>query len=57
MNINLKAVYSTSEHRVLCFKCAVMEAIKDKDVTVEVDDYSSDYDMRSTQCIVCGRCI
>lgn len=57
MNINLKTTYSTPEHKMLCFKCAVKEALKGIDVDTKVDDYSSDHDMRSTMCEVCGRYI
>ena len=55
VRFSLKATFSTSEFSMLCFKCAVEEAQKGEDVDVEVDDYSSDYDTRSTQCKKCGR--
>ena len=57
MNINLKVTHSTPDHKMLCFKCAVKEALKEEEVDVEVDDYSSEYDTRSTKCEICGRYI
>ena len=57
VHFNLKAIYYTDEHKVLCFTCAVKEAMKGKEVDTTIDDYSSEYDMRSTQCEICGKWI
>ena len=58
MKFDLKVLYKTELHHVLCFKCAVREVVdNDRDVEVLVDDFSSEYDMRSTTCEVCGKWI
>ena len=57
MNINFKAIFRTDDYKVLCFNCAVKEVQQDKEVCVDIDDYSSDYDTRSTKCEKCARWI
>lgn len=37
----------------ICFMHAVQAAAKGLEITTEVDDYDSEYDMRSTRCKVC----
>lgn len=56
MEISLSVRYSMRKSgRVLCFKHAVIEAMKGTDIEVEVDEFGlSGNDMRD---LVCGQCI
>jgi hypothetical protein len=53
MDIRLTVRYQTIDYDCLCFSCAVKEAVAGKKVVAEVDDFSSDYDMRELYCNLC----
>lgn len=53
MNFNLQTRYYTEEHSWLCFRHAVQEAVKGKDVKTELDDYSSEYYLGPLDCLLC----
>jgi len=54
MEIKLTIRYQTGEHDCLCFTCAVKEANLGKKITTEIDDFSSEYDLRTLICGICG---
>ena len=54
MEIKLTIRYQTINHDCLCFTCAVKEANVGKKVITEIDDISSEYDMRNLCCGLCG---
>jgi hypothetical protein len=39
--------------KILCFKHAVMAAIRNEDIRIEIDDFSSDNDFRPRICEDC----
>ena len=54
MDFNLQVVYyRKSDNKCLCFKHAVMEAMKGEDIEVVVDEFGRGGDMRTYWCEVC----
>jgi hypothetical protein len=52
-NYRFKDRYGTSKELVLCFKHATQAGMLCFDISVEVDDFDSDNDFRSTDCVAC----
>lgn len=40
-------------HQYLCFKHAVLRAVKGEDIEPEIDEYGDEYDMRNIGCVDC----
>ena len=54
MELNLNTRFTTKQGECLCFKHAVLAVmLADEIIQIEVDDFSSEYDMRRTSCVVC----
>lgn len=52
MEIQIK--FSSKTYSWLCFRHAVQEAMRGEDIKPEIDDWSSNYYMGTTFCILCS---
>lgn len=55
MNVNVDIKFSTEIEPWLCFRHAVLGAMKGFHVLVEADDFLNEYHMGPTACTVCNR--
>jgi len=55
MNINLQVRFYTEDYSWLCFRHAVQEASKGKDVKTEIDEYDVEYYGGPTFCLLCSQ--
>ena len=55
MQIRLQIRYYTEDESWLCFRHAVLIALKGEVVSTSIDDYGSDYYLGVTYCTVCDK--
>jgi hypothetical protein len=53
MNITLQIRYYTKVHEWLCFSHAAKLAVEGNIVDQDIDDFSSEYYMGTTTCVIC----